>query len=448
MSEYDFLVIGAGSGGVRAARMAAAKGLRVAIVEESDLGGTCVNVGCIPKKLFVYASHFREDLEDSRGFGWRTPVPPFDWRTLLHNKNEEISRLNGIYRNLLTNAGVEIVAGRGRFVDPATVRVGDRDLGASTFLVATGGVPDRPRIPGGELAIVSDQAFFLEELPKRVAIIGGVYIALEFAGIFHGLGIETHVLYRGELILRGFDSDLRRGLASRLLDRGIDLRCECRVAAIVQSAESQCLQLEDGSEIEDDIALAAIGRSPNTGDLGLVEAGVDVDAEGSIAVDEHSRTSQPSIYAVGDCTNRMNLTPVAIAEAMAMVETAFGVHPTKMSYHNVPSAVFSQPPLATVGLSEEQARKQFTDVEIYRSEFRPLKATLSERKETTLVKLVVDKATDRVLGVHMLGPDAAEIIQGMAVALICGATKAQFDATVGIHPTTAEEFVTLREPLA
>ena len=448
MSEYDFLVIGAGSGGVRAARMAAAKGLRVALVEESKLGGTCVNVGCIPKKLFVYASHFQEDFEDSRGFGWSPSPPPFDWQTLLHNKNEEISRLNGIYRKLLANAGVEIIAGRARFIDPATIRVGDRDYGASTFLVATGGVPDRPLIPGGELAIVSDQAFFLEELPKRVAIIGGGYIALEFAGIFHGLGIETHILYRGELILRGFDHDLRSGLSSRLRDRGIDLRCECRVAAIEQRGESQSLQLEDGSEIEVDLALAAIGRSPNTGDLGLEEAGIEVDQEGSVTVDEYSRTSQPSIYAVGDCTNRMNLTPVAIAEAMAMVETAFGDRPTKMSYRNVPSAVFSQPPLATVGLTEEEARTKFADIEIYRSEFRPLKGTLSKRPETTLVKLVVDKVTDRVLGVHMLGPDAAEIIQGMAVAVVCGATKAHFDATVGIHPTTAEELVTLRDPLA
>ena len=448
MSEYDFLVIGAGSGGVRAARMAAAKGLRVAIVEESYLGGTCVNVGCIPKKLFVYASHYREDLEDSRGFGWSTSLPPFDWQTLLANKNEEISRLHGIYRRLLANAGVEIIEGRAHFVDPATVGVGDRHLNASTFLVATGGVPDRPQIPGGELAIVSDQAFFLEELPKRVAIIGGGYIALEFAGIFHGLGVETQILYRGELVLRGFDRDLRSGLTSRLRDRGIEVRCECLVTAIEQRERSLRLQLGDGRELEVDLALAAIGRSPNTGDLGLEAAGVEVDAEGAVTVDEFSRTSQPSIYAVGDCTNRINLTPVAIAEAMAMVETAFGDRPTRMSYRNVPSAVFSQPPLATVGLTEEQARAEHADIEIYRSEFRPLKATVSQRTETTLVKLVVDTESDRVLGVHMLGPDAAEIVQGMAVALVCGATKAQFDATVGIHPTTAEELVTLREPLA
>ena len=451
--DYDFVVIGAGSGGVRAARMAALKGRRVAIVEESRLGGTCVNVGCIPKKLFVYASHFREEFEDSRGFGWSTQVPDFDWSLLLSNKDAEIERLNSIYRNLLEGAGVDVIEGRAHFLDAHRVSVAkpgsaeDRILEAPAILIATGGTANRPSIPGGELAIVSDQAFHLDSLPKRVAIIGGGYIALEFACIYHGLGVETHVLYRGDLFLRGFDKDVRAGLADRLQKRGIDVRFDARVSSIERCDGLRRLHLDDNSHLDADVVLAAIGRSPNTHGLGLEDAGVELGADGAIQIDDHFRTTQPHIYAVGDCVHRMDLTPVALAEAMAMVEIAFGDSPRPLDYERVPSAVFTQPPIATVGLSEESARERYDGIDIYRSEFRPLKGTISGRDETTLVKLVVDSASDRVLGVHMLGPDAPEIIQGMAVALQCDATKAQVDSTIGIHPTTAEELVTLRQPV-
>ncbi|MEE2776645.1 MAG: glutathione-disulfide reductase [Acidobacteriota bacterium] len=445
--HVDLFVIGAGSGGVRAARMAAAAGASVAVAEEARLGGTCVNVGCVPKKLMVYASHFRDEFEDASGFGWSTPPADFDWPTLIRNKDIEIQRLNDIYRRLLEGAGVEIVEGRASLESSARVAVGERRFHAERILVGTGGRPRRPAIPGSGLALVSDDVFALGELPERVVVIGGGYIALEFAGIFQGLGVQVTLVHRGDLPLRGFDDDLRTAIRDAMSERGVELRLGCEVAALHRCAAEVVATLGDGTALATDTALFAIGRDPNTRGIGLEAAGVDLESDGTIRVDEFSRTSVENIFAIGDCTNRMNLTPVAIAEAMALVDTLYRKRPRAMSYADIPTAVFSQPPLAAVGLTETQAREESARIEIYRSSFLPLKNTLSGRQERNLLKLVVDRETDRVLGAHMLGPDAAEIVQGLAIAIQCGATKTQFDATIGIHPTTAEEFVTMREPL-
>lgn len=446
--EFDLFTVGAGSGGVRASRLAAALGARVAIAEERYLGGTCVNAGCIPKKLFVYASEFADDFEDARGFGWTVGERRIDWQTLVARKNGEIERLNRVYRRLLENVGVRVLEGHAVVVDPHTVALDGRRHTAETILIATGGWPWKPAMPGVENAITSNEAFHLESLPRRVLIGGGGYIAAEFAGIFHGLGVEVTQAYRGPLFLRGFDDDLRTALAVAMRKRGIDLRFETTIDAIERTDRGLVATLAGGDTVEVDAVMLAVGRVPNTRGIGLEEAGVALDAVGEIRVDALSRSSVPSIYAIGDCTNRMNLTPVAIAEAHAFVDTVFGGKPRSPDYRDVPTAVFSQPPLATVGLTEAEARSRFTTIDVYRSTFRALKHTLSGRDETTLMKLVVDRATDRVLGCHMLGADAGEIIQGLAVALRCNATKAQFDSTIGIHPTAAEEFVTMREKAA
>ena len=445
--EYDLFVIGAGSGGVRAARMAAAAGARVAVAEEARLGGTCVNLGCIPKKLMVYASHFADDFRDARGYGWTAGPARFDWATFRERKDREIERLNRVYEELLRGAGVEILRGRARLRGPGEVEVAGRRCRARNILIATGGAPHRPEIPGIEHAITSDDVFHLKELPRRIAIVGGGYIAVEFAGILRGLGSEVVQLYRGPLFLRGFDADLRGALADEMRARGIDLRFEARVAAIDRAGDRRIAILEDGSRVEADQVLYATGRRPATAGLGLEEAGVALREDGAIEVDRYSRTSAPGIYAIGDVTDRLNLTPVAIHEAMCLVRTLFEGRPTAPDHENVPRAVFSQPPLATVGLSEDEARGRLGEVSIYRSAFRPLRHTLSENPERSVVKLVVDPATDRVVGAHMLGPDAPEIIQGVAIAVKAGLRKADFDATVGIHPTSAEEFVTLRTPV-
>jgi glutathione reductase (NADPH) len=447
MAHYDFdlFTIGAGSGGVRASRLAAGLGARVAIAEERYLGGTCVNVGCIPKKLLVYASEFADDFEDAGGFGWAVGERRIDWRELIARKDREIERLNGLYRRLLETAGARIVEGHAVVVDAHTVAIEGRRYTARTLLIATGGWPWKPGIPGVENAITSNEAFHLEKLPRRVLIVGGGYIAVEFAGIFKGLGAEVIQAYRGPLFLRGFDDDLRAALAAEMRERGIDLRFDTTIVAIERADGSLRVRLSDGQAAEVDQVMLATGRTPNTRGIGLEEAGVKLDRVGAVRVDPLSRSSVPSIYAIGDCTNRMNLTPVAIAEARAFVETAFRQNPTPMDYRDVPTAVFSQPSLGTVGLTEAEARERFATIDVYRSTFRPLKHTLSGRDEKTLMKLVVDRATDRVLGCHMISPDAGEIIQGFAIALRCNATKAQFDATVGIHPTAAEEFVTMRE---
>ena len=442
--DFDLFVLGAGSGGVRAARIAAGLGARVAVAEERHLGGTCVNVGCVPKKLLVYASHFADAFADARGFGWNVQSPRFDWRALIANKNREIARLNGVYRRLLEGAGVAVIEARARLVDATTVAAGDRTVRARHVLVATGGRPVVPAVPGAEHVITSNEAFFLDDLPGRVVIVGGGYIAVEFAGIFAGLGARVHQLYRGSLFLRGFDDDIRTTLADEMRKKGIDLRFETTVERITRRGDERLVALASGETIACDLVLYATGRAPNTEGLGLEAAGVRLDGSGAVVVDAYSRSSVESIFAVGDCTDRLNLTPVAIREGQAVAWTLFGAKPTTADHTGVPTAVFSQPPAATVGLTEAEARAAHARVDVYRTAFRPMKHTLTGRDEKTMIKLVVDAETDRVLGAHMVGADAPEIIQGIAIALKCGARKADFDATVGIHPTAAEEFVTLR----
>jgi glutathione reductase (NADPH) len=447
MASYDFdlVVIGAGSGGTRASRLSAGFGARVAVVEEGRLGGTCVNVGCIPKKLFVYASHYGEDFADAAAYGWDVGPRRFDFARLRKHKDAEISRLNGVYARILDDAGVTRIDGRARLVDAHCVAVGERRLTGEHILIATGGWPSLPRTPGIEHAMSSNEVFALDALPERVTVVGGGYIAVEFAGIFHGMGAATTQLYRGDLFLRGFDGDVRRGLASEMRKRGIDLRFESDVARIEKTASGLRLALSDGSSLDSDAILYATGRAPNTRGLGLEALGIRTGASGEIVVDDYSRSSVPSVWAIGDVTDRLNLTPVALHEGICFARTVFGGAPTRPDHRDVPTAVFSTPSIGTVGLTEEDARTRHGDVLVFRSSFKPLRHTLTGRDEQTLVKLVVDRRTDRVLGAHMLGPEAGEIIQGLGVALKCGVTKAQLDSTIGIHPTTAEEFVTLRQ---
>ena len=446
--DYDLFVIGGGSGGVRGARMAAATGARVAIAESYRYGGTCVIRGCVPKKLLSYAAHFHEDFEDAAGFGWSLAQPSFDWGRLIANKDQEIDRLEGIYEKLLGNAGVTAHHGHARLLDAHTVEVGDDRFTAETILIATGGTPTFPNEPGWEHGISSNEAFHLEQLPKRVVVAGGGYIAVEFAGIFNGLGSRVTQIYRGPQILRGFDDDVRDTLAGEMVKKGIDIVVETIIDRIEKLKDgSLLLHLSDGSTLECDAVMAATGRKPNVTNLGLEQVGVALDKNGAVKVDEYSKTSVDNIYAVGDVTDRINLTPVAIQEAMAFVDTVFRKTPRAMDHADVPSAVFSHPPVSTVGLTELQARERHGALDIYRSTFRPLKHTLSGRDEKTMMKLIVAQDSQRVVGVHMVGLDAPEIVQGMAVALKAGATKQVFDATVGIHPTAAEEFVTMREPL-
>ncbi len=446
--DYDLFTIGAGSGGVRASRMSAAFGAKVAIAEERYLGGTCVNVGCIPKKLLVYASHYSEDFEDAAGYGWTVGERRFDWARLIANKDKEIGRLNDVYRKILDDAGVTIIESHAEVLDPHTVAVEGRKVTAKYILVATGSWPSVPNIPGAELAMTSNEAFYLPSLPDRIVIVGGGYIGVEFAGIFHGLGVQTTQLYRGELFLRGFDIDIRKTLADEMRKRGIDLRFKADIARIERSGTALRATLTDGRTIEAEQILYATGRAPRTRELSLERAGVALRESGAVVVDEYSKSNVDSIYAIGDCTDRMMLTPVAIAEGIAVANTLFNHKPTKPNYQNVPTAIFSTPNCAAVGLTEEAATDADFAVDVYRSTFRPLKHTLTGRDERTMMKLVVDRLTDRVLGCHMVGPEAGEIIQGLAIALNCGATKAQFDATIGIHPTAAEEFVTMRSKVA
>ena len=445
--DYDLFTIGAGSGGVRASRMAAGLGARVAVAEERYMGGTCVNVGCIPKKLFAYAGHYAEDIEDAAGFGWHTTHPRFDWPTLVANKDKEITRLNGIYGRLLTGAGVTIFRARARVIDPHTVEVEGKRVSAAHILIAVGGWPVIPDVPGKELAITSNEAFHLPQLPTRALIVGGGYIAVEFASIFHGVGVATTVSYRGERLLREFDADLGTFLGEQMAKKGVRIQLRSQVRAIERRGAGLACAMADGSVIETDAVMYATGRLPNTRDLGLEAAGVQVERNGAVLVDEHFQSSVSSIHAIGDVIHRWQLTPVALAEGMVIVDRLFGGGERRMAYSNIATAIFSNPPVGTVGLSEERARQDYGDIAIYRTTFTPLKHRLSGRPESTLMKLVVDKATDRVLGVHMVGAEAGEIVQGFAVALVCGATKRQFDATIGIHPTAAEEFVTLRDPV-
>ena len=446
--DYDLFTIGAGSGGVRASRVSASYGAKVAVAEERYLGGTCVNVGCIPKKLLVYAAHFSEDFQDAAGFGWTVGARNVDWARLITNKNKEISRLNGVYRELLRDSGVAVIDGRAEIADPHTVVVDGNNITARYILVAVGSWPTVPNFPGSEHAITSNEAFYLAALPKKVIIVGGGYIGVEFAGILHGLGVEVTQVYRGPLFLRGFDDDCRRTLAEEMKKRGIDLRFNTEIEKIEKVDGSLRALSTGGKSLEADQILYATGRVPNTGSLGLARAGVQTEKNGAVVVDDYSKTNVDSIYAIGDCTDRMMLTPVAIAEGRAVAESLFNDNPMKPNYMNVPSTVFSTPNLGTVGLTEAQARERYKDIDAYKTSFRPLKHTLTGRDERTMMKLVVDAATDKVLGCHMVGPDAGEIIQGLAVAMNCGATKAQFDATIGIHPTAAEEFVTMRTKVA
>jgi glutathione reductase (NADPH) len=448
--DYDLFVIGAGSGGVRASRLSASFGARVAVAEERFLGGTCVNVGCIPKKLLVYASAFREELDEAAdGYGWTVGDARFDWPTLIAAKNREIERLNGVYGRLLDDAGVERFDGRATLVDPHTVAMGDRRFTARHILVATGSTPNRPHeIDGIEHAITSDEAFYLEALPRKVLIVGGGYIAVEFAGIFHGLGAEVCQVYRGPVFLRGFDDDVRRHLADEMRAKGIDLQFDRVPVSIEATDEGVRATLDSGKVVEADVLLCATGRHPNTRGIGLEACGVELADDGAVVVDGYSNSSVPSIHAIGDVTNRINLTPVALHEGICLANTLFNDTPMMPVHEAVPAAVFSQPPVGTVGLTEAEARTRFGEIDVYRSTFRALKQTLTSSRSRTMMKLVVDRGTQRVLGVHMVGHEAGEIVQGFAVAVKAGLTKAQLDATIGIHPTAAEEFVTMRQPVS
>lgn len=446
--DYDLFVIGAGSGGVRASRIAAGFGARVAVAEEYRVGGTCVIRGCVPKKLLVYASHFSEDFEAAKGFGWTVGETSFDWETLIARKDAEIDRLNGLYIKTLEGAGVEIIDGRATVVGPNEVRVGDRTITAKTILVAVGGWPSMPDVPGIEHAITSNEALHLEKQPKKIVIVGGGYIAVEFAGIFKGMGSDVIQLYRSEQILRGFDDDLRNRLADEMRKKGIDVRTGTNVTAIEKTEAGISLTLTDGSTLEADAVMYATGRVPNTKGLGLEDVGVELARNGAVKVDAYGKTSVDSIYAVGDVTDRVQLTPVAIKEGHAFALTVFGDTPTSPTHDAVPSAVFSQPPIGTVGLTEAEARTQYGDIDVYESDFRPMKHTLGGSDERAYTKLIVDKASDKVVGAHMIGVDGAEIIQGIGIAVRAGLTKAQFDATVAVHPSSAEEFVLMRTPRA
>ncbi|MCO4757074.1 MAG: glutathione-disulfide reductase [Oceanospirillaceae bacterium] len=445
--DFDLFVIGAGSGGVRAGRMAAAMGVRVAVAEDRHLGGTCVNVGCVPKKLFVYASHYAEDFENARGFGWTSGEAQFDWPTLRDNKTKEIERLNGIYNNLLVNSGCELINGRATLVDAHTVAVGDKTYTAERILVAVGGWPNVPEFPGSEHVISSNEVFYLDEFPKRAIVVGGGYIAVEFAGIFAGLGAKTDLIYRGEMFLRGFDNEVREFTAEEVAKKDINLRFNTNITAIEKQADGSLLAtLTDGSTVEADAIMYATGRNPKVTGLGLEALGIEQGKNGAIVVNDQFQTNVPSVYAIGDVIDRIQLTPVALAEGMVLVRNLYGGQDQKVDYDLIATAVFCQPNIGTVGLTEEQAREQYENVDVYKSNFRAMKHTLSGSDEKTFMKMLVDRDSDKVLGVHMVGPDAGEIIQGIAIALKAGATKAVFDSTIGIHPTAAEEFVTMREP--
>jgi glutathione reductase (NADPH) len=442
--DYDLFVIGAGSGGVRAARVAAGYGARVAIAEDHRVGGTCVIRGCVPKKLLSYASHVHDEIADAAGFGWSIADARFDWPTLIANKDKEIDRLNGIYKSLLAGSKVALFESRARLGDAHTVEVGGRRVTAGIVLIATGARPELPQIPGIEHAITSNEAFHLPRLPKSVALVGGGYIALEFAGIFNGLGAKASVFFRRDQILYGFDQDVRNFLADEMRKKGIDLRAQSAITAIAKTGDGVELTLKDGGRVSVETVMYATGRNPNTADLGLEALGVELDKVGAIAVDAYSKTAVANIYAVGDCTNRLNLTPVAIREGHAFADTVFGKKPWAMDHQTVASAVFSQPPVGVVGLTEARARAAGKPLDIYKVNFKPLKHTLSGSSERTLMKLVVDRESQVVLGAHMVGMDAPEIIQALAIAVKMRATKRQFDEAVAVHPTTAEEFVTMR----
>ncbi|MFZ6873355.1 glutathione-disulfide reductase [Undibacterium sp. Di27W] len=442
--DYDLFTIGAGSGGVRASRFAAQYGARVAVAEAGPLGGTCVNAGCIPKKLMSYAAHYHEDFADAAGFGWSMGEQQFDWATLIANKDKEIARLNGIYAQILTNAKVDIIAGHAQIIDAHTVAVNGKHYRARHILIATGGHPIRPELPGSELGITSDEFFHLPALPRRAVVQGGGYIAVELASILNGLGCQVTLVQRGNQILRSMDADLGHFLIAEMRKKGVEIALDTKIDSITASGESKHVTLSDGRTLDSDCILFATGRKPNVRGLGLENAGVLVSENGAIIVDEHFTTNVDSIYAIGDVIDRVALTPVALAEGMIVAANLFQHGRKLMSYENIATAVFSHPNVATLGMTEARAREKHEHVKIFKSEFKALKHTLSGSTERCLMKMIVDTNTDRVLGMHMVGADAGEIIQGFAVAMQCGVTKAQVDATIGVHPTMAEEFVTMR----
>lgn len=449
--DYDLFVIGAGSGGIATARRAAEYGARVGIAEYDRLGGTCVNRGCVPKKLMVFASHFPALFEESQGYGWSPVQSTLDWETMITRVNNEVDRLNGIYQRMLDNSKVEVFRARATFIDPHTIDLGDKKVTADKVLIAVGGKPYMPHILGIEHAITSDEIFHLKEQPKRIAIIGGGYIGCEFACILNGMGTEVTQIIRGDRILRGFDDDIRTEIQQGMMNHGIHIHKGVQLIAIEKCDGKVIVSVGAGDTVDtviaDAVSLAAVGRKPNTQNLGLEHTGVKC-RDGAVLVDEYSQTAEPNIYAVGDCTNKVNLTPVAINEGRALADTVFGGMPRTMSYENIPTAVFTTPEAATVGLTEIEAKEKFgDDMKVFYTRFRPMYYTLAEKDEKTMMKVIVQSSTDKVVGVHMVGPTAAEIIQGVAIAVKAGATKATFDATVGIHPSAAEEFVTLRHPV-
>ena len=447
MQHFDLLVIGAGSGGVRASRIAASLGAKVAVAEERYLGGTCVNVGCVPKKLFVYASHFSDLFSQSRGYGWSVADPQLSWQRLRENKDREIARLNGVYGNLLDKAGVTLLEGHARLLGPGRAMIADQEVSAERIIIAVGGWPFVPEFPGREHVIDSNEVFYLDDLPEEIAIVGGGYIAAEFAGIFNGLGVKTHLIYRRELFLRGFDREIREFMAEQMQAKGIELHFNTDVDSItVADTGARHVALNNGKSLTVGQVMYATGRRPLLDNLGLENTSVSLTDKGTIAVDEGFETAEPGIYAIGDVVGHAELTPVALAEGMALARNLFGETGQPVNYDLIPTAVFTQPNIATVGLSEELAREKYADIAVYQSSFRPMQLSLTDSPERCLLKVIVDVASDKVVGCHMAGPDAGEIIQGLAVAMTAGATKSDFDRTIGIHPTLAEEFVTLREP--
>jgi len=444
--DYDLFVIGAGSGGVRASRFSAKYGARVAVAENGPWGGTCVNVGCVPKKLFVYGAHFSEEFSDASGFGWTVGDQHFDWPRLRDNKTREIERLNGIYIDTLKKAGVDLIEATATITGPNTVQAGGKEYNARYILISTGGKPHVPEFPGYEFAITSNEAFYLEEFPRRVLVVGGGYIAVEFAGIFQGLGASTTLAYRGPLFLRGFDIGVREFIRAEIAKKHIDLRFNHDVKKIGKNANGSFnVEFMSGDTIETDLVMYATGRVPNTKDLGIKSVNIETKPNGAIVVNDRYETSVPGIFAIGDVTDRIQLTPVALAEAMCLAKNLFDNGNSTLDYADIPTAVFCQPNIGTVGYSEDEASQKYENLEIYESRFKAMKHTLSGRDEQTFMKLIVDANTDKVVGVHMVGPDAGEIMQGIGIAMKCGATKADFDNTIGIHPTSAEEFVSMRE---
>jgi len=442
--DYDLFVIGAGSGGVRASRIAAGLGARVAVAEERYFGGTCVNVGCVPKKLFSYAAHFHDDFQDSAGYGWESGAPDFNWSTLVANKDNEINRLNGIYEKILKSNNVTIFESRARITGPNSVSVDDKTVTAKHILLAVGGWPSVPGYPGSEHAITSNEVFYLDKLPKSIVVQGGGYIALEFASIFARFGVETTLVYRGDKLLRGFDEEIRDFITEEI-GRHVTLKLNDDIVSISKEHDGLKVLLTSGIELAADEMLAATGRKPMTTDLGLDTVNVELSSSGGIKVNEEFQSTEPSIYAVGDVIERMALTPVALAEGQIVSRQLFGGPKKDLSYENIATAVFCHPNIATVGLSEQEAIAKGLDIDVYTSKMKPLKHTLSGRNEYSFAKLIVNRSDDRVIGMHLVAADAGELVQGFAVAMNCGATKADFDNTIGIHPTLAEELVTMRE---